>query len=126
MVVPGQYPTLAAQNTSSMLQLSKSPKNKKWYVATMASNHLELSATQPKGLASRKGAIKNIRSQLKSFNTTSVLVQDNTGHKSVVYNITADKIEKTEVAAVKPYVPGPPPAKKKVKKVVRKAAKKKK
>ena len=92
----------------------------------MASKHLELSATQPKGLASRKGAIKNIRSQLKSFNTTSVLVQDNTGHKSVVYNITADKIEKTEVAAVKPYVPGPPPAKKKVKKVVRKAAKKKK
>lgn len=87
-----------------MLHLSKN-KAGKLFVATLASNHLQLSCSQPKGLASRKGAIKNIRAQLRTFGSESTLVQDNTNGTPVVLRVHQDRIEKTLISTSKPYVP---------------------
>lgn len=99
-----------------MLHISKSPRTRKYIVATLASNHLEVSASQPKGLASRKGVIKNIRSQMKTFNSPFVFVQDNTLQVPVVLKVTRDTVTKTKEKLVKPYIPGPDPKVKKAKK----------
>lgn len=90
-----------------MLHLSRSPKNKKYYVAALAKNHLELVASQPKGLSSHRAAIKNIRAQMKVFDVPYVLVQDNTLPVPMII-----KVRTTTIVAVpyrktyKPYMPG--------------------
>lgn len=114
-----QYPYLSASNTNSMLHISKSPKTKNYVVASIASNSLEVSASQPRGLKSRKGVYKNIRSQMKMFNSPFVLVQDNTLAVPAILKITRDTVTVTKEKLTKPYIPGPDPK-------VKKKAKKKK
>ena len=99
-----------------MLHISKSPKTKRYFVATVATNHLEVSCSQPTGLAGRKSVFKNIRSQMKTFNSPFVFVQDNSLQVPVVLKVLPKStLVMKGMKLAKAYIPGPNPKAKKKK-----------
>lgn len=106
-----------------MIHIAK--KNKRFYVSNVSRNHEAVSASQPRGLGTRKGVIKNIRAHMKLYGTSAVngvLVQDDTAEPSVVLQVTHGGVTRTTKKPGKPYVPG---ATKSSGKAGKKAAKKK-
>jgi hypothetical protein len=99
-----------------MIHISKSPKTGRFYVGTLAPNFLELSASQPSGLSSRRAAVKNIRSQMKAWDAKQVRVQDNTRDKPAYLMVTPTRTSVITIASGKPYIPGRDQGKKNIKK----------
>lgn len=92
-----------------MIHLSKSPHNKKFYVAGLATNRNKLTTTEANGLSSRRAAFKNIRAQMKLFGAKTVLVQDNCNGAPKVLNVGLSKVAVVnDITPVAPYVPGKP------------------
>ena len=108
-----------------MIHLTK--KNGMFHVTYMAANHEVISQSQPKGLTTRKGAFKNVRSHMKSFRTPGdVLVQDDTVSPSIILAVNQNSITRTQARPNSVYVPGKTKSPGRVaKRPVKKAAKKK-
>jgi hypothetical protein len=85
-----------------MVHLSKSQG--KFHIVVLAMNYNVLAASQVAGITSRKGAFKNIRSLMRTFGIGLLMVQDNTGEKPVMLQVTNTSITITNTLPKKPYV----------------------
>lgn len=69
-----------------MVHISQSKKNGQFYVTVKSSkNGSKLSVSET--LKTKRSAWTNVLAQMKVFQTSPVLVQDNTGKKPVVYRL---------------------------------------
>ncbi len=92
-----------------MIQISKSPVTGLFHVGTIANARNQENLSASEGVKHRSNAIKNIRAQMKVFDTSPVIVQDNTGKvvklislsydSQIILNSDAHKLQT-------PYVPG--------------------
>ena len=101
-----------------MVHLSKSPSGK-LFIAVIAMNHIPISVSKP--IESRKGAIKNVRSLMKVFNNSILMLQDNTGQVPVMLQVTQDSLLQLTNKPGRPYIATDGPVNEAVKDVVKKA-----
>ena len=84
-----------------MVHLSKSPSGK-LFIAVIAINHIPISVSKP--IESRKGAIKNVRSLMKVFNNSILMLQDNTGQVPVMLQVTQDSLLQLTNKPGRPFI----------------------
>jgi len=84
-----------------MVHLSKSPGGK-LFIAVLAMNYNPISVSKP--IESRKGAIKNIRSLMKVFNSAILLLQDNTGQVPVMLQVTQGSLLQVTNKPQRPFI----------------------
>lgn len=92
-----------------MIHISKSSKTGKFHVGVVADARNQELLASSEGVAHRSNAIKNIRAQMKVFDTSLVRVQDNTGKviKLILLSCDSQIILNSDLHTLqKPYVPG--------------------
>ena len=90
-----------------MIHISKSQKTGKFHIGRIADAKNQELLSSSEGVTHRSNAIKNIRANMKVWNSSDVLVQDNTGKKPKIILVTQkSQLVSDSTKFETPYEPG--------------------
>lgn len=90
-----------------MIHISKSQKTGKFHIGSIADAKNQELLSSSEGVTHRSNAIKNIRANMKVWNSSDVLVQDNTGKKPKIILVTQkSQLVSDSTKFETPYEPG--------------------
>ena len=90
-----------------MIHILKSQKTGKFHIGSIADAKNQELLSSSEGVTHRSNAIKNIRANMKVWNSSDVLVQDNTGKKPKIILVTQkSQLVSDSTKFETPYEPG--------------------